>query len=463
MINWHEKGELKDRPNASMYITAMNACARNGDVEGATSILQMMEKNVKNVSYLRAYSILINAWSKSGKEDAPRQAESILNKLSNMFVSGTIEEGPNVITYSSVIDTYARHGDIEGACNILGEMEKDFQAGNKNAKPNTRTYNTLINGWSKSSDEDTPHQARNLLNKMIRLHSNGDLDEAPDTITYCSVMDTHARHGDIEGACNILEMMENDFNSGNNDARPDMRTYNTLINAWSKSSDVDAPQQARNILNNMISLHSNGALDKAPDTITYNSVMDTHAAQGDIKGASDIFSMMEDDYKSGNKKAKPDVDAYTILINAWAKSGNSNSPIEAEKILRKMIDRHSEGELKQGPTIIAYNSVMDAYANKGDVEGANGILEMMRSDSKNVRPDMISYSTLIKAWAKSNKKEAQEEVESILQKMNDLHESGYLRDRADVPTYKSMIECLQKFKGTEDRICELKALMKTVE
>eukprot|EP00751_Fragilariopsis_kerguelensis_P048793 CAMPEP_0171038544 /NCGR_PEP_ID=MMETSP0736-20130129/43260_1 /TAXON_ID=186038 /ORGANISM="Fragilariopsis kerguelensis, Strain L26-C5" /LENGTH=46 /DNA_ID= /DNA_START= /DNA_END= /DNA_ORIENTATION= len=44
-----------------------------------------------------------------------------------------------------------------------------------------------------------------------------------------------------------------------------------------------------------------------------------------------------------------------------------------------MIDWHSKGELKQGPTIIAYNSVMDAYANKGDVEGANGILEMMKS------------------------------------------------------------------------------------
>merc|ERR1719491_691316 len=163
-------------------------------------------------------------------------------------------------------------------------------------------------------------------------------------------------------------MMEDDCKSGNNEARPDMKTYSILINAWSKSSDEDAPQQAKNLLNKMIRLHSSGDLEEAPNTITYCSVMDTYAAQGDVEGASDILSMMENDFKSGNKGARPNIDTYNILINAWAKSGNSNSPIEAEKILEKLIDRHSEGELKNGPTVVTYNSVMDAYANKGDTK-----------------------------------------------------------------------------------------------
>merc|ERR1712194_722847 len=117
---------------------------------------------------------------------------------------------------------------------------------------------------------------------MISSYSNGALDEAPTTITYSSVMDTYAAHGDIKGASDTFRMMENDYNSGNKGARPDMRTYSTLINAWSKSSDGDAPRQAKNLLNKMISLHSNGALDEAPTTITYSSVMDAYAAQGDV-------------------------------------------------------------------------------------------------------------------------------------------------------------------------------------
>ena len=86
-----------------------------------------------------------------------------------------------------------------------------------------------------------------------------------------------------------------------------------------------------------------------PNTITYSSVLDAHARQGDVNGANKVFKMMEEDYKSGNKKAKPNVQTRSILIDAWSKSENQGAPIEAESLLKEMIDLHIKGELDLGP------------------------------------------------------------------------------------------------------------------
>ena len=54
-----------------------------------------------------------------------------------------------------------------------------------------------------------------------------------------------------------------------------------------------------------------------PDTITYSSVLDAHARKGDVEGANEVWEMMKDDFHSGNKKAKPNVRTYNILIHAY--------------------------------------------------------------------------------------------------------------------------------------------------
>jgi pentatricopeptide repeat protein len=465
IIDWHEKGKLKEGPNMRILITVMNACARNGDVEGAYSILEMMENSVYKVPYIRAYSILINAWSKSKKADSPAQARSVLQELIDMHFNGYIEEGPDVVAYTSVIDTYASRGDPQGASDILKMMEDDFEAGNKDAKPNTHTYNTLIHAWSKSGKDDSPAQARSILQKLISNNSSGYLNEGPDVITYSSVINAYAIRGDIDGATDVLEMMEADFESGNTDAKPNIRTYGILIHAWSKSGQVHAPHEAKNILDRVIDLHSKGDLKEAPNTIIFGAVMDAYAEQGDTQGASDILKMMEDDFESGNKGAKPDIRAYNTLIHAWSKSGQVHAPHEAKNILDRVIDLHSKGDLKEAPNTIIFGAVMDAYAEQGDTQGASEVNDMMKNAFKagntNGRPNSQTYTILIKAWGKSSKKNAPEEVEKILQEINDLHTSGDLQDGPDKVTYSSMIYCLQRFKGTEKRVEELKNLKKS--
>ncbi|OEU11916.1 hypothetical protein FRACYDRAFT_137581, partial [Fragilariopsis cylindrus CCMP1102] len=330
---------------------------------------------------------VIGILSNSRNIHSHEKALDILQHMKRVYDEGSGGSNirPNAVTYATVINAFARKGDIvgskkgdaEGATDILKMMEDDCSNSvkKKHLKPNVRTYSTLINAWSKSGRDDAPQEAKKLLDKVIDLHSKGDLDEGPNVITYNSVIDSYAVQGDVEGASTILKMLEDDFQAGNLDAKPDMRTYSTFINAISKSGDIDAPKQAEDVLKKMNDLFLKGELDEAPSAITYSSVMDAYAAEGDINGATNILKLMKDAYTSGNKAARPNLRTYNILINTISKSGTENAPQQAEILLTTMIYLFSIKELPDGPNLFSYNTVMDAYAVQGDTDGASDVHE----------------------------------------------------------------------------------------
>jgi len=79
------------------------------------------------------YSALIKAWSKSGDDDVPRQAKILLKVKLLSCTQIALEKGPDKIMYTSVINTYGAHGDVERAGDILEMMVRDFKSGYKDA------------------------------------------------------------------------------------------------------------------------------------------------------------------------------------------------------------------------------------------------------------------------------------------------------------------------------------------
>lgn len=65
----------------------------------------------------------------------------------------------------------------------------------------------------------------------------------------------------------------------------------------------------------------------------------------------------------------------------------------AEDVLRRM-NRIKEME----PNVITYSSVINAYANKGNWQGAENVLRRMQYQG--VQPNIITYNSLITAYAK---------------------------------------------------------------
>ena len=106
--------------------------------------------------------------------------------------------------------------------------------------------------------------------------------------------------------------------------------------------------------------------------------------------------------------------------------------------------------------------MLDTHARQGDVKGATKVWEMMNEDHRlgntNIKPNVQTYNIIIDAWSKSGDKKAPVESERNLKEMNNGYEIGELQERPDNITYRTMIRCLKRFKETEDRARELKAM-----
>lgn len=342
MTTGSDNPSLNIRPNTITYAIVMDGYARRGDIHGCLEVFETMKKDYhENRNYsanpymIRIYGTIMTAWSKSKLEEAPKESEKLMTDIIDLYSRGIMNEPPNhhtysilincwsksnhpnattrskeilqtmidksktkkgtnndddlrpnVIIYNSVMDACARHGDLDSALEIWEWLLNDTSG----VRPNIRTYNTLIFAWSKialgnslkfshSRSSEAPYQAEKLLNKMIALYSNGTLKESPNTIA-----------------------------------------YSIVINCWSKSSNnPEAPQRARNLLESMIarSRDPNISSNCIPNEITYHSVLDAYSKHGDITGALDIMNIMKEDYRSGNKLAKPELQTYSILIDTW--------------------------------------------------------------------------------------------------------------------------------------------------
>lgn len=93
----------------------------------------------------------------------PESPSHALDILETMIAKCKEEDGnknirPDTITYSTVMDAYAKQGDIDGANKVFAMVKEDYNSGNINSKPDIITYNTIIDAWSKSNNPNTPNE-----------------------------------------------------------------------------------------------------------------------------------------------------------------------------------------------------------------------------------------------------------------------------------------------------------------
>jgi len=346
---------------------------------------------------------------------------------------------------------------------LLAEQQQQQQ-------PQQQNQNDIINNNHEEQQQHKKGRRKNVVNSSSR--SNNVV--IPNTIVYSTVMDAYAKQGDVDGAKQVFTMMKEDyFNAGNTHAKPNRFAYTTIIDAYSKSNHQKFPQaplEAEATLMEMIELYSKGEIEEGPNTIVYSAV-----------------------------------------INCWSKSNRPEGPRRCLDILQTMITKYEEdGNEEVKPDIITYNSILDAHVRQGDVSGAMNVLRMMSNkeedrtvhdthngntntndntvirNSQTPHPNVLTYNILIDGWSKSGEKDAPIEVENLLREMltkdhhhhhhhhhNNENDGGSINETGrgtqslsltpDDTTYALLIKCLEKYPGTEDRVQELKEIVKTKE
>jgi len=165
---------------------------------------------------------------------------------------------------------------------------------------------------------------------------------------------------------------------------------------------------------------------------------------------------------------KADTKIYNILIDAWAKSGEPGAAKRAEEILIQM-DR--SGDPDMAPDVKSFSSVINAWAltsasrlgqyyilNDGYVNGTvygaaavraerilNAMEEMSQSGTNpRIKPNTISYNTVISAWARSGSQIAYSRAERVLHRMHELQNKGDSLVAPDARSYTALMKAVAR-------------------
>mmetsp|Transcript_30906 Transcript_30906/g.40459 ORF Transcript_30906/g.40459 Transcript_30906/m.40459 type:complete len:298 (+) Transcript_30906:3-896(+) len=174
------------------------------------------------------------------------KAHNWLTKMQKKYEDTRDEDYmPDVMTYTSVLDAYARCGQYQGTMKaeaLLTDLKKKYdKTGNSKLQPNFRTYTSLIVAWSKTRHPDAPKRAEEILVEMTRLYE---------------------------------EQVSRGIRNNEETFKPNCRTYTGVIQCWARSRDPNKAQRALKLLKTMKDKYKAGDYDARPNHIAYNSAMD---------------------------------------------------------------------------------------------------------------------------------------------------------------------------------------------
>ncbi|RUS21808.1 hypothetical protein BC937DRAFT_91400 [Endogone sp. FLAS-F59071] len=233
---------------------------------------------------------------------------------------------------------------------------------------------------------------------------------------------------------------------------PNAVFYNTLLNAVLQSSNIDVLGK---LYADMI------ATNARPTAYTYAILMNAVIKCGhgtppkDGRELESVMALLQDMRVQG---VEPDIVVWSTVLNALSKTGNVNDAeklvMESTKIMGPNLNvtkkTNGKPRLKAGINTWMVNELMNTMASNGDINGVRGVWQkyfgQMRSTSYNsderttiLQPDVVSYSTMIKANLKNSPSKGRAHAELILEQM--VHEGLRPTNKTLVHLVGAHLEC----------------------
>jgi pentatricopeptide repeat protein len=461
---------------------------------------------------LESFNVALACWAKSAKQpDAVEHAEALVGQMRKQGLR------PDIDTYTSLLKILVQNGDLEKAEACYQQVEQ----------PSDRLMGLLLKGWSKHTDAEAcevrfrqmeqatgsvnmilysmvihqwvrqgkPHEAERLLVEMIR----SDREECqPDLAAFHIVLDAWSNHKSPkapERAESILTRMWQLYESGRVATKPTVATYTKVLECWTKSKYDGAPAHAEGILRTMYNLFLDGHEDLLPTSDNVNAIMRAWVKRGNPERAEALLHSLF--------PRSVDSSSFLIVLSAWSKSRSPQSRTRIKALLSKIqrsveagdfqvrstssinriaqyfansthdeVPEHAEALLRclessnaAHPDVVTYNTVMNAWASVGNAFRAEKLLnELIRNyeqgKRKRVWPDAQSFTIVLKAWTKTDTKLASDRAVSILSQMKALSHEGLASAEPNIVSYNTVLYCLDKSSSLERLDAVLSEIMK---
>jgi len=338
----------------------------------------------------RDFSMVLNSFVNAGNMNMAHRIVALQERTQS-------HGGPPLspVAYSILIKGYGRRRDAHNIEGVLRHARKN------RVRPDTVMYNGLIDGYVNCDLIDEAYDTFATLVDGTGGRGGVDLRDGPrpNVRTYNTMLKGFARRGDLTTA---LELSDRMSKAG----LWDDVTTNTLVNVAVKAEEFEV---AEDILNNRTSFGQINGLRADP----------RHKGDGDGGRGQG----QNQDQGQGGRRKHPNVEAYTELIDGYAKAGALDKALGALRLMRNR---------GVSPNEYTYTCVIGAMARAGKVAEAMKMLDFMSAppslsssssdDSRgfeDVSPTVITYNALITGMLTFD-----HSITSSRDGTNDNHNSG---------------------------------------
>ena len=376
-------------PNIFCWASVLNGWAQLKQPEKAEGLLRRLQQSGFEPNTV-IYSTCMQAWASVGN------AERAQNLWDEMVHEHKLQ--PNQYTLNTLIMAYAKAKKPEMASSILKELPDQL-----NISPDIATYASLLRAWELSK---MPNNARELLEE-IRNKEIEENVELLDVVSYNTVLSAYAK-------CGLPEMVESllsDMTQGKcRNIHPNSKSFGLLLLAYTRSNNPlhrkHAGSKAKEVFGKMKDLGIKA------DANSLNLALHCFATSGDAQRAEDTLKEM---ILSG---AAIDLVAYNTCLNAWARLGNAarTDQLFLELFSKHEYDNSRPGKNSIGPDVRSFSIILSAWAKQGTIEAAEhteAILEhTIALNDPRCEPDTVTYNTVLRAWLKAAQASGDSEVAS---------------------------------------------------
>ena len=258
MLDMYRAGDKDLNPHVQAYGIVLDAWSKSNAKEAperAEALLKKMEQMASEEGFstqpnMYCYSAVLTTWARSRREEAVSRAEVLMKKMNLQAKegNGTEHEAPSIKAYGALLDCYSRFNRPQEADFILHKLCNNYLSGKSTLKPNGVCCRIVIYAWSRSNDAYAGSKADVIFERMKELDIKGD------TFIYNMLISVWANSRDPRAgqrAAAYLKEMNSEYQAGARNCKPDRITYANVMSALSRSKLPNSLEHARSTLDEM--------------------------------------------------------------------------------------------------------------------------------------------------------------------------------------------------------------------
>ena len=410
-------------PDINTYNNLLNACFVNSNFHVADKLSeQILDSGSPVQPDLSTYNILLKGIScklddMTAEEDKANEV-AIADKYFEDIAQHSFH--PNDITINTMLDILIKGNQFKRAWDLFDVMKSKY-----NVEPDKYSYSTIIKALKYELDPTKIERAFGILNYLRKQNVSGSdeiifnclievclklkmvdkaekvyqemnsLGVSPSKVTYAIMIKGYGQVYDLTKALNIFEEMKQA------EVRPNEIIYGCLLNACVRCSNI---QKVTEIYQEMLS--SNITLN----IIIYTTLIKAYAKAKDLNKALEIYNTMLND-----KNVKPNIVIHNAMLDACVECRDPKKMTEIYEQIKELALSNESNPL---PDLITYSTVIKGYARAKDMDSVFKIYQFLQGQEKEFVLDEVIYNSILDGCVKTEKYEKALEVYRDMQSHN---------------------------------------------